>query len=185
MALLVFRKFFELFGPFSSPVWGEENPGCDAQIDFSIFAHRPRKNALFRKNLKKVEKIFFRKKSGNFVLKSRKKWPQTRCKKPISKFFFGTHFFSKIEKSKIWNPKITEVVWVGLSSKIQKVVKMGSFLRSGRLVEIFCVKNSPDFSLSNASIFGSIWIDLGELWHFLFFRKFFENPKNKNGHNSP
>ena len=43
----------DVFVPFSSPIWGEEKLGCDAQIDFFVFAHRPPKNALFRKNPKR------------------------------------------------------------------------------------------------------------------------------------
>ena len=69
----------------------------------------------------------------------------------FQKFFLEPTFF---RKSKNRKSEIQNHFCVGLSSEIKKWVKMGSFLRSGRLVEIFCVKNSPDFYVANASIFG-------------------------------
>ena len=134
-------------------------PKKNAKIDFCQKIARPKKNVS-----QKCSKFLW----------DHKKTPIKRCKKRISKIFFGTHFFSKIEKSKIWNPKISKVVWVGLSSEIQKVVKMGSFLRLDPLEKRFEGKNSPDFSLSNASIFGPFRFIFRPEMTFWNFRKFFE-----------
>ena len=62
----------------------------------------------------------------------------------------------------------------GLSSEIKKWVKMGSFLRLDPLEKRFEGKNSPDFYVANASIFGPFRFELSEIWHFRNFRKFFE-----------
>jgi hypothetical protein len=96
------------------------------------------------------------------------------------------HFFEKIrkhgarlvEKSLFENRKIqnlkSDFGCLGWVRKSKKWVKMGSFLRLDPLEKRFEGKNSPDFYVANASIFGPNTNFLSELWHFLFFR----NPEN-------
>ena len=89
----------------------------------------------------------------------------------FQKFFLEPTFF---RKSKNRKSEIQNHFCVGLSSEIKKWVKMGSFLRWDPLEKRFEGKNSPDFYVANASIFGPFRFKLSEIWHFLFFRKFFE-----------
>ena len=88
------------------------------------------------------------------------------------KIFFRNPLFSKIEKSKNFRNLKSGVRVSGLSSEIQKVVKMGSFLRLDPLEQRLEGKNSPDFYVANASIFGPFRSILSEIWHFEIFENF-------------
>ena len=97
------------------------------------FSHTdPQKTHFSKKKFFGQKTHFFRKKSCSekwkFFAQKPQKVAKTRCKKPISKIFFGTHFFSKIEKSKIWNPKPL-LCWVEFGN--QKVGQNGVIFEMG------------------------------------------------------
>ena len=111
---------------------------------------------------------FFRKKKllGKvkiFCSKAAKSSQKHDAKNRFQKFFLEPTFF---RKSKNRKSEIQNHFCVGLSSEIKKWVKMGSFLRLDPLEKRFEGKNSPDFYVANASIFGPFKSLLSEIWPF-------------------